>query len=225
MSIGALDIVSEGLSIPISKKGFDMIVYYEVSGSKSIYDRSYARPMVPAWQTTSSGVTVGWGLDLGYLTKDQIKTAMDGVVKSEDILLLQSVSGMKGRNAYYNGLPKVKNKVVITWDQAEAIFRRYTLPSFAKQTSNAFNLSYDRLNPHSNAALVSLVYNRGPSLANTDSRKEMRWIKYNISINREDLVPSDIKSMKRLWSYSSLKGLHLRRDAESELFKLGLDSK
>jgi GH24 family phage-related lysozyme (muramidase) len=60
-------------------------------------------------------------------------------------------------------------------------------------------------------------------MSNTDSRKEMRWIRYNISINEEDQVPSDIRSMKRLWSYTKLKGLHLRRDAEAKLFQKGLD--
>jgi GH24 family phage-related lysozyme (muramidase) len=105
------------------------------------------------------------------------------------------------------------------------VFKRDSLPRFTKQTADAFALTKTRLHPHSNGALTSLVFNRGPSLANTDQRKEMRWIKHNISIKREDRVPSDIRSMKRLWSYTKLKGLHLRRDAEAKLFQEGLDSK
>jgi hypothetical protein len=216
-------IISDGLSLPISQKSVDLICYYEIGGGQKEFEKYYSKPIVPAWQTTSSGVTVGIGVDCGYLTKEQMVVAFTGILTDDEIKLLQSVSGYKGRSAYYNALPKVKYKVSLTWDQAQAIFNRFTLPSFTKQTANAFALTPERLHPHSNGALVSLVYNRGPSLANTDSRKEMRWIKYNISINREDRVPYDIKSMKRLWG-PSLKGLWLRRDAESKLFQEGLDA-
>lgn len=218
------NVISEGLSLPVSQKSLDYIIYCEVGG-KSYYTSKYSKPIVPAWQTTSSGVTVGIGFDLGYNTPEQIRKAFDGVASESEIKLMQSVSGLKGKNAYYNGLPKVKNSIVFTYDQAEKVFKNDSLPRFTKQTADAFALSKDRLHPHSNGALVSLVFNRGPSLDSRDSRKEMRWIKYNISVGQEDKVPSDIKSMKRLWSYTKLKGLHLRRDAEAALFQEGLDSK
>jgi GH24 family phage-related lysozyme (muramidase) len=218
------DVISEGLTIPVSQKAIDHIIYYEVGG-RSYYNSKYTKPMVPAWQTTSSGVTVGFGFDLGYNTPKQIEDAFKGILSDSEIKALQSVSGLKGKNAYYNGLPKVKNSVVLTYEQSEQVFKKDSLPRFAKQTSDAFALRKDRLHPHSNGSLVSLVFNRGPSLGSSDSRKEMRWIKYNISTGKEKDVPSDIKSMKRLWNYTALKGLHLRRDAEAKLFQDGLDSK
>lgn len=218
------DVISDGLSLDVSQKSIDQIIYYEVGG-RSYYDKYLSGPVVPAWRTTVSGVTVGFGLDVGHNSKDQIRKALEGIASEEEIKLLQSVSGLKGKSAYYNGLPKVKHKVHFTYEEAEKIFQRDSLPRFTKQTADAFKLTKTRLHPHSNGALVSLVFNRGPSLSSSDSRKEMRWIKYNISVNREDRVPSDIRSMKRLWSYSKLKGLHLRRDAEAKLFQEGLDSK
>jgi GH24 family phage-related lysozyme (muramidase) len=217
-------VTSNGLSLDLSRKALDLIIYYEVGG-KASYNKSYTKPIVPAWQTTASGVTVGFGNDLGHMTKDQIRTAFEGVATEEEIKLMQSVSGMKGKNAYYNGLPKVKYKVSFTYDEAEKVFLKYTLPSFTKQTSNAFGLFKGRLHPHSNGALVSIVFNRGASMANTDSRKEMRWIKHNIATGQDKKIPGDIRSMKRLWSYTKLKGLHLRRDAEAKLFQEGLDTK
>lgn len=213
--------ISEGLSLPVSQKAVDLIIYYEVGG-KSYYNKNYTKPIVPAWQTTQSGVTVGFGFDLGYNNPSEIEKAFNGILSDREIKVLQSVSGLKGKNAYYNGLPKVKNSIYLTYDQAEIVFKRDSLPRFTKQTADAFKLSPNRLHPHSNGALTSLVFNRGPSMANTSSRKEMRDIRYNISIKREDKVPSDIKSMKRLWSYTKLKGLHLRRDAEAALFTEGL---
>jgi GH24 family phage-related lysozyme (muramidase) len=218
------EIIEDGLALQISKKSIDTIIYYEVGG-RSYYDRNFTRPIVPAWQTTASGVTVAFGFDCGYNTNQQIETAMRGVASPEEIRLLQSVSGLKGKRAYYEGLPKVKNSVHFTFEEAEIIFTRDSLPRFTKQTATAFNLTKTRLHPHSNGALTSLVFNRGPSIANTESRKEMRWIRHNISINREDRVPSDIRAMKRLWSPTKLKGLHLRRDAEAALFQEGLDAK
>jgi len=221
VNAGPNDIISDGLSLQISQKSVDHIIYYEVGG-RSYYNSNYTRPMVPAWRTTASGVTVGFGFDLGYNTPSQIQKAFDGILSPSEIKAMQEVSGLKGRDAYYNGLAKVKYIIKLSYEQSEEVFKRDSLPRFTKQTADAFNLTPTRLSPHSNGALTSLVFNRGPSLANTDSRKEMRWIKYNISIGQESKVPSDIKSMKRLWSYTKLKGLHLRRDAEASLFSDGL---
>ncbi len=224
VNAGPNDVISDGLSLSLSQKSLDTIIYYEVGG-KEYFNKVYTKPIVPAWQTTSSGVTVAFGFDLGYNTKDQIRKAFIGVASESEIIALQSVSGLKGKNAYYNGLPKIKNSVRFTYEQSEQVFKRDSLPRFTKQTADAFALSKDRLHPHSNGALTSLVFNRGPSLSSSSSRNEMRSIRYHVSINREDLVTTDIKSMKRLWSYTSLKGLHLIRDAEAKLFQEGLDSK
>jgi GH24 family phage-related lysozyme (muramidase) len=215
---------AENLSLDVSKESIEMIIFFEIS-SRSYYERNFAKPMVPAWQTTVSGVTIGIGFDAGHNTKEQIRKATEGILNEKEIEALQSVSGLKGKAAYYTGLPKVRNNVYVTYEQAEQIFYRDSLPRFTKQTATAFNLTQNRLHPHSNGALTSLVYNRGSSLSSSDSRKEMRWIKSNVSINREDRVPSDIKSMKRLWSYTKLRGLHTRRDAESAMFQRGLDAR
>ncbi len=212
-------------AIPISQESLDLIVYYEVGGSRAVYEKYYANPTVPAWRTTVSGVTVGIGVDVGHMTKQQIHDAMTGIVHKDQIKLLQSVAGLKGRDAYYNGLPKVKHGVHISFDQAKEIFTRYTLPKFTKSTKNAFVLTEERLHPHSNGALVSLVYNRGASMSSKSSRLEMRQIRSDIASKDEHRVPDRIRSMKRLWSYSKLKGLHLRRDAEAKLFQKGLDSR
>lgn len=221
LGIANAQIFSDGLSIPISQKSIDLIIKYEVS-SKSYYEKYLAKPTVPAWQTTQSGVTIGIGADLGYLSHSQIESAFKGVVSDSELSAMKSVSGMKGKNAYYNGLPKVKNVVYITYAEAETVFKRYTLPSFSRQTSTAFNLKKDTLHPHSNGSLISLVYNRGASMSG-DSRREMRMIRDNIASGKVANVPANIRSMKRLWSYSKLKGLHLRRDEEAALFQLGID--
>lgn len=217
-------VVSDGLSLPVSKESIDTIIYYEVGG-RSYYNSNLTKPTVPAWKTTSSGVTIGFGFDCGYNTKEEIEKATKNILSKEEIEALQKISGLKGKEAYYKGLPQVKYTVNVSYEEAEKIFRRDSLPRFTKLTKDAFVLTPNRLHPHCNGALTSLVFNRGASMSKSSSRNEMRSIRYNISISREDKVPSDIRAMKRLWSYSALKGLHLRRDAEAALFQKGLDEK
>jgi GH24 family phage-related lysozyme (muramidase) len=216
--------VDKNLPLNVSQKAVDLIVYYEVGG-KDYYNKYLKRPTVPAWKTTASGVTLMFGNDVGHMTHKEIQQAFQGVLSQKQIDLLKSVSGMKGSNAYYNGLPKVKYLISVEYSDAEKVFKKYTLPKFTQQTATAFKLSKDRLHPHSGGALTSIVFNRGPSMSSSSSRKEMRDIRQKISLKKDDAIPSDIRSMKRLWSYKSLKGLHLRRDAEAKLFQEGLDAR
>lgn len=216
-------LVASGKSLPVSQSGVDLIVKYEVGG-KSYYESRLRKPTVPAWRTTQSGVTIGFGFDVGYNSKTQIRNACEGILSDSEIRALQSVAGLKGRRAYY-ALYKVRDRVSVTWAEAQKIFERDSLPRFSGLTARAFNLEDDTLHPDCNGALVSLVFNRGSKVDYSDRRKEMAWIKHNISVGREDRVPGNIRSMKRLWSYRKLKGLHLRRDSEARLFEVGLKSR
>lgn len=209
----------DSLALHISEKARDLIIYYEVGG-KSYYESRLQRPTVPAWRTTASGVTVMFGVDVGHMTDEQIENAMRGIVPGSTIRALQSVNGLKGSSAYYTGLPKVRH-LSFTWDQATKVFETDTLPRFTRLTSDAFRVDNGRLHPHENGALTSIVFNRGSSMSSSDRRREMRAIRYDIGRGYAGYVPGHIRSMKRLWSYSSLKGLHLRRDAEARLFAEG----
>lgn len=205
--------------LPVSDKGVDMIIYYEVGG-RAYYESRLMKPTVPAWRSTQSGVTVGFGIDLGHMSEAEIGAAFKGVLTASMVRDLKKVRGLKGRDAYYNGLPRVKNSVRVTWDQASHVFYEITIPTYSERARKAFDIPTTRLHPHENAALTSLVFNRGASMRGA-SRKEMRDIKTDIARGYAGYVPSHIRSMKRLWDYSKLKGLHLRRDAEADLFKMG----
>ena len=214
-------------SLHVSQKGIDLILKYEVGGGRSYYNKYLTRLTVPAWRTTKSGATGGIGYDCGYNSKSQIARDWNGVIPPSQVRVMQSLSGKKGSTAYY-ATRSVKHLVHISYDQAEVVFKKSTLPRFSKLTAKAFQLTPDRLHPHCNGALVSLVFNRGGSMGRTssatawDTRMEMRWIRHNIATKNEHRVPSNIKHMKRIWSYKKLKGLHLRRDSEAHLFSLGI---
>ena len=214
-------------TLPVSVKGYNLILKYEVS-SKAYYEKRLQRPTVPAWRTTSSGVTIGFGYDCGYNSRAQIVRDWGKVLSKDALIALQSVSGLKGRQAYYAN-QRIRHRVRVTWDQAEYVFKNKTLPRFSNLTARAFKIDSDRLHPDCNGALVATVFNRGSDMGGTNKnssrykrRREMRWIRYNISVNREDRVPSNFLSMKRIWSYSKLRGLHRRYDETSRVFAGGL---
>lgn len=62
------------------------------------------------------------------------------------------------------------------------------------------------LPPDSAGAMLSLIYNRGSSLAlpkqndPIDSQREMREIRDDFAQGNEIKIPSRLRSMKRLWS-------------------------
>jgi GH24 family phage-related lysozyme (muramidase) len=69
------------------------------------------------------------------------------------------------------------------------------------------------------AALVSLVFNRGPSLSG-DRRREMCNIQALLKTGNFKEIPNQFREMKRLWPDS--KGLRRRREEEADLFEGGL---
>lgn len=207
---------AKGESLPISEKGRELIIQYEVGG-RTYFEKFLAFPTVPAWQTTASGVTVGFGVDVGHMTRAQIAAAFSGILPADQIRALQSVAGLKGKRAYYEGLPKVKHLVRLDWQQATKVFERDTLPRFSEMTAAAFRIDDRRLHPDQNGALVSLVFNRGAALAGS-TRLEMREIREDLATGRDHSVPPRIYAMKRLWAGKGLSGLLRRRDAEAALF-------
>ncbi len=209
----------KGGGLPVSKEAAAMIAHYEIGG-RTYYERRLARPTVPAWRHTASGVTVGFGYDCGYHSKKQIAEDWKGIASPSEIKALQAVSGLKGRRAYYASR-RMRHSVYISYPDALKVFREVTIPRYAARTARAFNLAKGRLHGHSNGALVSLVFNRGGSMKGK-RRMEMRWIRHNLATKHDERVPGDIRHMKRLWSYRKLKGLHLRRDAEARMFERGI---
>jgi GH24 family phage-related lysozyme (muramidase) len=68
---------------------------------------------------------------------------------------------------------------------------------------------------------VSLVFNRGASFSRPGDRfREMRAIKAHMAGEAFGKIPSELRSMKRLWPDSS--GLRRRREDEARLFEEGL---
>ena len=178
------------------------------------------------WPGGDSGVTLGRGYDLGYITEEEFEEDWRYYLSADQMERLKVAIGVKGQVA--KGIASLFSDIKIRAQDADEVFGNSTLPKFEEMTMRAFP-GCERLPPDAFGALVSLVYNRGPDTSNTDRRMEMRAIKEIVpkygdtpeDRSRDNAILRDIadqiRSMKRLWINKGLDGLLRRRDAEASL--------
>lgn len=169
------------------------------------------------WPGGASGVTIGIGYDLGY---EDFAKDWKGVLDAQTFNALLPAVGKKGEEAHSMsfGLRCIR----IGRPIAQKVFAESTIPKFEKQTEDAFP-GMNVLPADAEGALVSLVYNRGPSTAG-DRRIEMKRI-HDLIANfdgsnlkgLQDAIADQFRAMKRLWVGKGLDGLLARRDAEANL--------
>lgn len=180
------------------------------------------------WPGGGSGITLGYGCDIGADPK-----SLDfwiGVLSDEQIDRLETAKGITGRAAAQ--IQTRFHDIKVTEAQARDVFMRQSLPREEKLTAAAFPDSENLPGP-AFGALVSLVYNRGTDL-NGDRRREMKAIYqaiFNSKVSDEGESPEvrqnnllrfiagQFRSMKRLWVGQGLDGLLKRRDAEADLIE------
>jgi hypothetical protein len=192
----------------LSKRGLDAIINWETGGEK-YYDKH------PEWPGEQSGITIGVGWDLGHTSATETTRAWSPHLDAATLTLLVSASGHKGEEAKQI-LPHVKH-LVVPWESALAVFRDVTIPSWYLKTLRIYPQLVD-LPDDCAAALVSLVFNRGPSLSG-ERRSEMIEIQRLLRTGELESIPSQLRAMCRLWPNS--KGLRRRREEEADLFEKG----
>lgn len=184
-----------------SQKAFDMILRFEGMGQPR------------QWPGGESGVTIGFGYDLGYVTADQFRSDWGDHLSADVMNKLLPAIGLKGIPA--------KNKaaqltaVNVDKDASLAVFRDKTIPSYEAQTAKAFP-DLEQLPSDAQGALVSLIYNRGAKM-DGDRRTEMRAIRDAVAQGDLAEIANQLRVMKRLWIGKGLDGLLARRDAEADL--------
>lgn len=171
------------------------------------------------WPRGDSGISIGRGYDLGYVTPTEFENDWKDYLPPEYIERLKVAVGLKGDAAR-----KMAYKFSDIWvkqEWADAVFELNMLPKYMWQTIVAFP-SVEELPADAQGALVSLVYNRGPSMGDPskpqpDSRAEMRTIRDAVRFGDLKTIARNIRYMKRLWVGKGLDGLLKRRDAEADL--------
>ncbi|MCL6258701.1 hypothetical protein M3O96_06360 [Aquiflexum sp. TKW24L] len=203
--------IPSGASLIASKRSLDVIVEFEVS-SKAIYERRYRNPILPG---EYSGITIGIGYDLGYVNTATFTHDWKDFLSSSDFNTLLGVVGKTKVNAK-NALTEAVKRVSIDWDSAIEVFCTKSMPIWAKKSRRIYP-GLEKLPPDVQGAIVSLVYNRGDSLALNDRRLEMRNLVQHIASGKLPAIAAEIRNMKRLWSVQQSAGLHRRRDSEAAL--------
>ena len=180
------------------------------TGGRYYYER-FLKKMT--WPKGESGITMGIGADLGYMSQDEFDKHFSSFFTEDESSKLKSVIGLKGENAK-NALSKVKG-IELSWDNASKAFVSWTLPKFWKLT-NALWPKMDELSEKAQIALVSIVFNRGSSTKGA-SRVEMVNIKELVANKDYRGIAEQIRNMKRLWANKGLDGLIKRREQEAKM--------
>jgi GH24 family phage-related lysozyme (muramidase) len=102
-------------------------------------------------------------------------------------------------------------------EAAQRVFWSVTLPEFGALTRKTYP-GAEKLPPDAQAALVSLVYNRGSSLSGA-RRAEMANIRRHVARGDLEAIAKELEAMKRLWVGKGLDGLLTRRDREARLVR------
>ncbi len=193
----------------ISKKSAEFILSWEAY---------VPNPYVPAGDQ-SSGVTVGYGYDLGQQTVSSAREILAHYYPNDQVEKLLTAVGKKGDHAraIVHGLSDITISKDKSLDMAMILKQRYC-QKVVDVYPQAINLP-----PDSAGAILSLIYNRGPSLAlpkpndPIDSRREMREIRDDFAAGNVSEIPERLRSMKRLWA--NQRGLIKRREGEAQLIE------
>jgi hypothetical protein len=199
----------------ISQRAIDLIIREEVS-SEALYRKRYTGPI---WPGVASGVTVGIGYDVGYVTPARLRADWQGRIPDRMIIALSRACGVRGAAAKALAA-ELRGQVVIPWEAAISNFREVKMPRWIATVKNKLP-NTDKLHPDCLGMLVSLAYNRGPSFdAPGDRYREMRAIKALMASGNFAGIPAQFRSMKRIWPH--VKGLQDRREREARVFEDGL---
>jgi hypothetical protein len=201
--------------LPISVAAVELIIAEEDS-SEAYYQQHYQSP---EWPGGASGVTIGLGYDLGYVSAEKIHADFADKVGQTALNAMISVSGIHGAAAH-DAMLRVKHLITISWPVALDVFLNDDMPHWIATVRKVLP-NTDKLSPDSLGALVSLAYNRGASFDMVGDRyREMRQIKADMASEDFGGIPAQFLSMTRLWP--TMSGLRNRRRREAALFKQGL---
>ena len=203
------------LSRELGTPGATFIARAEISSAKD-YRLRFCHPVFPS---ATSGITIGIGYDLQFVSADAFRTDWGRRLPDDICTRLVAACGLVGSAVLLDGL----RDITVPLFDAMAVFTSNTLPKTVEQAASIYpqvlDLPFER-----RTALVSLVYNRGTSLVDRDpvlqNRREMRAIRDLLAAGNADPVADQFDSMARLWD-PGLPGLVKRRHDEATLWRSG----
>ncbi len=201
--------------LPISDEAVSKIMGWENSPTERDYNSLPEKP------GGSSGITIGFGYDIGQDSESAFRRDWAGKINQEDLDALAKTAGLKN-DAAKKKLPSVSH-IQIPYETALDVYMTRTIPRYLKDTYKAYPGS-ENLSPDSLGALLSWVFNRGPSIDSSERDAEKRMIRNAIKNGDIEDIPNLIRQSKHIWEGDpEMRGLLPRRDEEAELFQKGLD--
>lgn len=167
------------------------------------------------WPGLNSGITIGYGYDLGYKTekqfvKDWVGLPIDWIERLSRVI---GVTGIEAKRL----APQFKD-INISKDLAIKVFDKI-YPGWCKDTLKCYP-GLDSLHPHAQGALVSMIYHRGSTIdPNKEDHLEKFALKAAVANQDYTQIAALLRGMKRL---CSLKYIQDRREAEALLVEEGL---
>ncbi len=217
----------EQLPDPFPQLATDGVAFIakEETGGLSYYDAVTRWPHFPG---LASGITIGVGYDLKFNTEANFRELWGDHLPRQTLNELSRDIGNPGTKKRAKELKQLG--IEIPFKAAWPVFVEKTLPRYYSDTE-AIYPSLESLPGLCRSALVSIVFNRGNSLAGS-GRQEMRAIRDILKTandpalhkNKRKMVLADVEdqivSMQRLWDRSS--GLYKRRQGEANMWRQGL---
>jgi GH24 family phage-related lysozyme (muramidase) len=217
----------------ISRRATDLIVAYE-TGGKDYYERHFRSR--PVWPKASSGITIGCGYDLGYVSPRAFEADWAELLRTltaaQRAALTSCIGFHSGKHseAQMRALLAKVQEMKVPWETALSVFSQRTLPLYIFKTAAALP-NTEKLSDDSFGALVSLTFNRGASYSRArnwakdrlDRYREMRAIKSLMAQEKFAGIPDQIRAMVRIWTGTAIElGMRRRRMDEAKLFADGL---
>lgn len=177
---------------------------------------------VPPLET--SGITIGYGYDLGQCSRDQFSEDWKDVLPPDHHNRLRSHVGLHGIHA--RTAAGFLRDIVIRKPEALKVLNR-CINRYAAATFKAFP-GLEKYPPDVQGAMCSLVYNRGAGMGDAlklfDGRQEMRDLRALIARGASCQEIGDcIEGMAYLWQDMGADGLITRRFEEAAIIKAADD--
>jgi GH24 family phage-related lysozyme (muramidase) len=176
------------------------------------------------WPGGASGITLGYGYDLGHVSSAQFRDDWVGSFAVNQSQRLARCIGCTGSTA--RQLASSVADIRCSAADARRVLVSASLPVYIQRTRTAFP-GFDVLPLDVQGALVSLVYNRGTRMTDspgTDNRREMRAIRDLVANGLVVGIAEQLRSMKRLWAGQGMDGLLRRREAEAQLVESAIEA-
>jgi GH24 family phage-related lysozyme (muramidase) len=208
-----------------SSRGAALIAAFEQSGGDIAALKKSYNPL-PHWPDSGSGLTIGMGYDLDHQNTRLLKQDWGKVLTPEELALLSDYTpsiDAKGKRVPKKKKPSkaalvATKDVDISYEEAVKVYEDTVLPRYQKMAEEAFP-GLQNLDPYSQGAIVSMVYNRGNAYGKKGSLRRKHFMEIREAVFKHDTlaIAATLQDMKAEHTKKKTKkGLHMRRDREAQ---------